>query len=39
MMGAVLALNANAPIEIKAAEAIQKSYPSFFNDFEKCQKF
>jgi 3-phosphoshikimate 1-carboxyvinyltransferase len=39
MMGAVLALNANAPIKIEAAEAIQKSYPSFFNDFEKCQKF
>jgi len=39
MMGAVLALKANAPIKIEAAEAIQKSYPSFFNDFEKCQKF
>jgi 3-phosphoshikimate 1-carboxyvinyltransferase len=39
MMGAVLALKANAPIEIEAAEAIQKSYPSFFDDFEKCQKF
>jgi 3-phosphoshikimate 1-carboxyvinyltransferase len=39
MMGAVLALNANAPIEIEEAEAIQKSYPYFFNDFEKCQKF
>jgi 3-phosphoshikimate 1-carboxyvinyltransferase len=39
MMGAVLALKANAPIEIEEAEAIQKSYPSFFDDFEKCQKF
>ncbi|MFN7013042.1 MAG: 3-phosphoshikimate 1-carboxyvinyltransferase [Bacteroidia bacterium] len=33
MMGAVLALNADAPIEIEAAEAIQKSYPDFFEDF------
>ncbi len=38
MMGAVLALNAAAPIEIEAAEAVQKSYPTFFEDFNTCQK-
>jgi 3-phosphoshikimate 1-carboxyvinyltransferase len=37
MMGAVLALNAQAPVEIEAAEAIQKSYPAFFEDFIACQ--
>lgn len=36
MMGAVLALNADAPIEIEDAEAIQKSYPAFFEDFYSC---
>ncbi len=39
MMGAVLALNADAPIEIEAAEAIQKSYPAFFEDFIRCQSY
>lgn len=38
MMGAVLALNADAPIEIEEAESIQKSYPTFFDDFSKCQR-
>lgn len=38
MMAAVLALNANAPVEIEEAEAIQKSYPAFFDDFISCQK-
>lgn len=38
MMGAVLALNANAPVEIEEAEAIQKSYPAFFDDFSVCQR-
>lgn len=38
MMAAVLALNANAPVEIQEAEAIQKSYPAFFDDFSACQK-
>lgn len=39
MMGAVLALNADAPIDIEAAEAIQKSYPAFFEDFIRCQSY
>lgn len=38
MMAAVLALNANAPVEIEDAEAIQKSYPAFLDDFISCQK-
>jgi 3-phosphoshikimate 1-carboxyvinyltransferase len=35
MMGAIAALNSKNKIEITNAEAINKSYPSFFEDFEK----
>ena len=35
MMGAIAALNANKPILINNAQAIHKSYPLFFKDFEK----
>lgn len=34
MMGAIAALNAKNTIEITNAEAINKSYPHFFEDFE-----
>ena len=35
MAAAVAALGASGPIEIKTAEAINKSYPEFFNDLKK----
>lgn len=35
MAAAVAALGANGPIEIEIAEAIDKSYPQFYNDLKK----
>ncbi len=34
MMGAIAALIADGPIEIEGTEAVNKSYPDFFGDFE-----
>lgn len=39
MAGAVAALNANTKVMINQAEAINKSYPEFFNDLRSCQVF
>ncbi|MCX8481289.1 MAG: 3-phosphoshikimate 1-carboxyvinyltransferase [Sediminibacterium sp.] len=35
MACAIVALNANKPITIENADAVNKSYPNFFNDLEK----
>jgi len=36
MAAAIGALRANGPVEIAGAEAVNKSYPSFFNDLLLC---
>ncbi len=38
MMGAIAALNAESEVEITNTQAINKSYPAFFTDFEKVNK-
>jgi 3-phosphoshikimate 1-carboxyvinyltransferase len=35
MAAAIAALSAEAPVEIEHAEAINKSYPEFYNDLIK----